>query len=129
MNLNVAAVHWSNIDDIDDIEPVNEADSECLSEVRDVLRRHGKLDRFGIALLHSHFAISDDEILLEVTDADARTLTTKPVRKADAGSSNVGTIWQLQEAGEPITNAYCKSYCYVNKPFGNHTKQHRRVKD
>ena len=129
MSVTVAPVQWSNLDNIDDIEPLNEADSKCLSEIRDVLKRHGKLNRFGVALLHSHFSVSNDEILLETTDFEARTLTTKPVRKEDAGDANVATLWQLRSEGNPITSSYCKSYCYVNKPFGNHTEHHRRVKD
>jgi len=58
--LAVAPVQWSNLRNIDDVQPVNDGDTDCLVEIREVLRRHGKLDRFGVALLHSHFDLAND---------------------------------------------------------------------
>jgi len=54
--------------------PVNESDYPCLSDVRDGLKRHGMLDRFGIAFLHSHFDLQPGEVCLEETDDQNRML-------------------------------------------------------
>ena len=57
-------------------------DAACLEDVRRVLAQHQRLDRFGIALLHSHFPLSDDEILLETTDLQKREHLVRPVKRA-----------------------------------------------
>jgi hypothetical protein len=67
--------------DIMDVEPLGAADHACLQEIKDVLLRHGRLNRFGVTLLHEHFAISHDEILVEECDPANRTLTIRPEKK------------------------------------------------
>jgi hypothetical protein len=123
----VSPVQWTQLQDIDDIEPLNDSDADCLKEIRDVLKRHGKLDRLGVALLHSHFDIANDEIMLETTNSKERILVTRPVKESDCKDSRVGTIWMLRD-GDVQTMAFCKSYCY-QKALTRHTKHHRRVKD
>jgi len=125
--LAVAPVQWSNLRNIDDVQPVNDGDTDCLVEIREVLRRHGKLDRFGVALLHSHFDLANDEILLESSDEESRTLVTKPVKEAEtAGTRKVGTIWMLRE-GDIAAMSWCRSYCQQN--IVGHSKKHKVVKD
>ena len=126
-HITVAPLQWSNVEDIDDVEPLNERDADCLAEIREVLRKHNMMDRFGVALLHSHFEVANDEILLETTSKEERTLITKPVKAEDYDEGKVGTIWKLEE-GDVVTMAFCKSYCY-RTTFGRHTKHHRRVKE
>ena len=123
----LAPMQWADLEDIDDVEPLNDADAECLADIRNVLREHGKLERFGITLLHSHFEVSEDEIMLESCDSQRRRLTTAPVKISESGENKVGTMWMLRE-GDATTMAWCKSYCYKTS-FGRHTEHHRRVKD
>jgi hypothetical protein len=75
-------------------------DLECFAEVRDVLARHGRLDRFGIVLLHRHFDIADDERLVETTDVNERVQTVR-VHKAEslAGVKTIDTAWRLHPEG------------------------------
>lgn len=124
--ISVQPVQWSSLKDIDDIEPLNERDADCFAEVREVLKRHGKLDRFGLALLHSHFPIEPGEILLESTDKKNRTLSLEPVRTQADPSKHVGTIWQLAD-DDAITMSWCRQYCQRGLVFG-HDKAHDRVK-
>jgi hypothetical protein len=84
--------------------------SACLAAVRQVLRSYGKLERFGVALLHSHFSLAPDEIMLETSDEETRTLTLRPVRESEAGNNKVGTIWMLRD-GDDITMTWCRQYC------------------
>ena len=121
--LTIAPMQWTFVRDIDDVEPVSEADTDCLAEIRDVLKKYGNLERFGIALLHSHFPLGDDEILLETSDLETRTLVLKPAKQSEAASS-VGTIWMLGD-GEIVTMARCRRYC--NRILGGlfgHVKSH-----
>src|SRR5206468_12149745 len=66
------SMQWTDLDHIADVKPIGEHDAECLEEIRLVLQRHNALDRFGIALLHHHFDLADDEMMLETTAAEVR---------------------------------------------------------
>jgi hypothetical protein len=82
--------------DINVIEPVSSHDEECIAELRAVLKRHGRLHRFGISLLHTHFDMTDDEILLETCDDERRTLTIRPVKKSELDDADlIFTNWSL----------------------------------
>lgn len=122
--LAIAPLEWSNVKDIDDVEPINNCDTDCLIEIRDVLKKHGKTERFGVALLHSHFELASDEIMLESSDSEGRTLITKPVKRSDAGDNNVGTIWMLRD-GDVTAMSWCRKYC--KKRWFGHDKNHNSV--
>lgn len=117
-------VQWAGLGlrDIDEVEPVNESDYDCLREVRDVLKRHGKQERFGVALLHKHFDMADDELLIEYSDPAARVLTIKPVKQTAAGKT-IETIWMLGD-GENTVMLGCRQYCGKDVQ-GNHSSFHR----
>ena len=53
--LEVAPMQWGLLKDLDDVGSINDSDVDCLAEVREVLKKHGKRERFGVALLHRHF--------------------------------------------------------------------------
>lgn len=78
----VQPLAWNTLKDIDDVKPIGDSDAACLEEIRKVLVEHNCLSRFGIALLHSHFDISDDELLLETTDVSKREHWVRPVKKS-----------------------------------------------
>jgi hypothetical protein len=127
ITLVIAPVQWSNLKDIDDVRPISDADTACLTEIREVLRKHSKMDRFGVALLHSHFPLDADEIMLESSDEQSRTLTIKPVKRSETGNTNVGTIWMLRD-GDLETMAWCRTYCKQPTIFTGHKKGHVRQK-
>ena len=78
----VESMQWSALSHIADMKPIDNADAACLDEVRDVLARHGRLERFGVSLLHSHFRLDDDEVLLETTDVEKREHWVRPVKRS-----------------------------------------------
>lgn len=123
----VMPVQWARYRDIDLIKPINESDSPCLAEVREVLKRHNRLDRFGVALLHSHFEPSDDEVMLETGNEEMRTLTLRPVSESSVGSNDVPTIIALQDGDSISTMAWCRRYCQRDFIFG-HYKSHDRAR-
>lgn len=120
----IAPLQWSSLKNIDAVEPLNDSDSDCLVEIRDVLKKHGKMGRLGVALLHSHFDLECDEIMLESSDEESRTLISQAVKQSDAGNNNIGTIWMLRE-GEVTTMSWCRKYCQTGL-FG-HSKSHNSV--
>jgi hypothetical protein len=80
--VDVNSLQWSRLDNIDNVRPFDEGDAACLNEIRDVLVKHDCLRRFGVSLLHSHFDLADDEMLLETTDVAKREHWVRPVKKA-----------------------------------------------
>ena len=125
--LNMMPVQWSSLEDIDGIEPLNKSDENCLQEIYEVLKKHGKQDRLGIALLHKHFDLQDNEIMLEVSDHESRELVTTPVNSDVAGNGNVGTIFALRDGNTIETMSHCHQYC-KRGIFGNHFKAHEKIK-
>lgn len=86
----------SPLPDINEVLPLSEDDRICRDEIRKILAKHGKLGRFGICLLHSHFPISDDEILTETVDVANRILTIQPAKKHDVSTRRtIETMWRL----------------------------------
>jgi hypothetical protein len=95
--------------DIDEVAPISEEDEACIREVKEIIERHGKLGRFGLTLLHNHFPIAEDEVMVELCDPESRTLTIRPVKKPElANVSLVETNWRLDIPG---ALAYCMQLC------------------
>lgn len=116
----------NDLPDVDSVPPLSDADLACLRDVREVLERHGRLERFGITVLHKHFDLEAGEILLETTDVRGRVQTIRPVKKEDLPPSAqlLETSWSLQ-AGEVLMA--CKRACV--KQQGNHTYEHVKTSD
>ena len=91
--------HLPELPNLDDVPPFSEADAACFKEVREVLDRHGALQRFGLTLLHQHFQLADDEVLVESIDVEGRTLTLRPAKRAETENA-VETSWRLDSASE-----------------------------
>ena len=96
---------WSQLPDVNKVLELGNGE-KWFSELRDVLKKYGALDRFGITLLHKHFEIADDEIILETTDVKKRTLFMRPVKAADYlnqnDSSIISTSLRLVEGDDDV---------------------------
>lgn len=103
------AFQWSKLPRINVVErDLDDADSECLREVAAVLKKHGKEWRFGVNLLHSHFDLNDDQVLIETSDPIDQSLWIRPVSKASVANDDViATAWCLA-SGEPQMGCVCK---------------------
>ncbi len=116
----VSPLQWNSLEHIDDVRPIDDSDAACLEEVRTVLAKHGNLGRFGIALLHSHFQLADDEMMLETTDTKQREHWVRPVKKSDleqAGLEAQSTILRFDESGY-------SQYCNCARDSQGHTGGH-----
>jgi hypothetical protein len=102
--------------DVDEVQPLSAEDQQLFAELHDVLKRHGALKRFGITLLHQHFEIADDEVLLEQTDKVTRRQLIEPVKVSTLQDLQpIETSWRL-DSGEPMMRCVC-----VTDPNNNHT--------
>lgn len=93
--------------DILEAKPLGADDKPLVEDLISVLRKHNALDRFGITLLHQHFPIGDDEVLVENVDCKARVQTIQPLSKHELGDLNyTETSWRL-DSGEPMMACMC----------------------
>lgn len=114
--------------DLEEIEPLGSADADCLEEIRQVLVRHGAIERFGITLLHDHFNVAADEILLETCDPERRVLTATPGRIGGPcdGGRFVETNWRFGPNGGALASLVCRVGCFVDLK-DKHRRTHQRV--
>jgi hypothetical protein len=102
-------MQWAELKDLGEVEPLSEADESLMRDLRDVLRKHGATERFGITLLHKHFDLMDSEVLLESTDVHARRLILHAV-PGDHGAPSISTSWKFKASGNdwrPVTDCVC----------------------
>lgn len=101
------SMQFARLPDISEVRPLSDSDEACMTEIAAVLRRHGCLDRFGVTLLHKHFPVADEEVLVESCDVAGRTLTIKPVPKSELdGLDYTETSWDLA-TGKPQMACVC----------------------
>jgi hypothetical protein len=101
-SIQMAPMQWASLPDIADVPKLANSDHECLNEIRDVLVRHNAVGRFGVHLVHKHFDVAPDEVLVEYTDVKARTLRCQ-VEKRMTGiadpAKRIETMWSFVGEG------------------------------
>lgn len=122
------ADQWNHLPEIHDVMPLGTQDRACLEAVREVLAKHECLDRFGLSLLHKHFEMAADEILVEEVDEKTRTLVTKPVSvmvlSADL-ETGIATQWHWKRNADGAFEQVCVSRCFPgNWESPGHSNQH-----
>ena len=107
---------------IDAVTARSVEDDACFKEIREVLARHQRLNRFGVTLLHHHFAVADDEIMVEECDEENRVLISRPQKVADIdAASATQTNWRLDTES---ATAKCMGICTFNKENDHIKKSH-----
>ena len=103
-----------------ELRPYTNEDAACFREIREVLKKYGALDRFGLFLIHKHFEIADDEEMTECTDHAGRTLTIMPRKKAEIDPAmTIATNWRFTET-EEVAAACCTCARNSNGHLGYH---------
>jgi hypothetical protein len=122
------ARQWNHLTDIHHIEPLGPQDQACLEAIREVLAKHECLERFGINLLHKHFEMAEDEILVEDVDEKTRTLVTRPVSIATMAAdleTGIATQWHWQRNRDGAYEQICVARCFPgNWQSPGHSNQH-----
>ena len=114
--------------DIHDVAPLGPEDSRCISEIRALLRRHHALERFGLVLLHRHFELAEDEVLVESVDVKKRIIRQTP-RKISSVRSGIQTSWRL-DMFEQLQR--CETLCQVECDYDGvtyHVEEHTDKSD
>lgn len=124
-HIRLETIQWTSIKPFEGVEPVTDGDFEVLREIRDVLRKHNKLGRFGINLIHKHFDIADDEVALETSDEENRTSTIQVLKRAELdGQNSVPTSWRFSDDGAS-PEIRCHTECKSSGSW-SHKTGHRR---
>lgn len=80
-----------------------ESDKVCFEEIIKVLKKYNLIDKFGIGLLHDHFPIKEDEILLECTYPHAKTIQTETIKRDNVRDiKHVETAWYFDKETNKI---------------------------
>lgn len=111
---------WANLPDISSVPRLGPEDRAILSELRDVLQRHNAVDRFGINLLHRHFDMNEDEILVEYTDEEARTqkIQVEKLSSVHNYEDLIETNWTFDRDAAALV---CRGVCVYDR---GHRRQH-----
>ncbi|GAA5124103.1 hypothetical protein GCM10025762_48610 [Haloechinothrix salitolerans] len=115
----------AKLPDISEVVPfgAREEDQRCFDEIRAVLQKYDALQRFGVTLLHEHFDIGDDEVLVESVDVVNRVLSSTP-GKPNRRPGVIETSWRLDD---PVGRQRCETLCIRDRDIdGNeyHRQQH-----
>ena len=99
--------NWNDLPNLTDVHELTSKDDSCINELQSVLEKYGLTSKFGVALLHKHFTIEDDEVLLEKNDPIKKTLTSRPIKTSKVKNDGYATtVWRFDDG-----NRYGCSYC------------------
>ncbi len=73
----------------------DEEDGACFATLQQVFTRYGMCDRFAVTLLHTHFPVFQNEVLIESPDLEERIVITEVALSRDVGC--VSCSWRLME--------------------------------
>jgi hypothetical protein len=94
--LTIRPLQWKHLRELREVAPLDAADLACMAELREVLARHGRLQRFALQLVHKHFDISEREVLVEYTDIERREHRLRVEPRASAlVRQSIPTAWLL----------------------------------
>ncbi len=107
-SLAIEPMQWGKLADLHDVPPLQADDVECMKAIRHVLKQFGKLDRFALHLIHKHFDIADDEVLVEYSNAKTREQFFRAEKRDSADARDaVPTTWILKDGMEAMATCVC----------------------
>ena len=93
--LNIETALMNDLPSFEEVKPLSEVDIECFNEIRDILKKYGALNRFGITLLHKHFDLEEGEMLVEELNDKNRGMYISPRRPEQENLTVLQTAWRL----------------------------------
>jgi hypothetical protein len=127
MNIVPLAFAVNRLTGIEQVERRLDSEAALFGEIRELLKRYGVEKKYGLALLHKHFDLAADEVLVEYADVESRTLITRPAPRSEASAGKaVETVWSL-ESGNVTTS--CALFCYYYPSTGKHVGKHEQRRE
>lgn len=119
--IRISALQWGRLQDLHTLRRLDDDDIACMRELREVLARHGRLDRFALQLVHKHFELAPHEVLVEYSDPAARELRLRvEARDGAAARAALPTAWML-DSDAPVAACVC-----AFRPGQGHLGRHGR---
>ena len=138
LELVVRPLQWSALPPLHEFPALDDSDMACLDELRAVLLRHGKLNRFAVHLAHKHFDLAPGEVLIERPDPDGRTqhvtvgrLDEEPMARPTTWVFDEGPALRLSDAvycvcvSDPNKTDACVKHGRSSSPGQAHHKDER----
>lgn len=97
---------------LDETAALSADDLKCFAEIREVLRKYNNLERFGVTLLHRHFDLQDNEILMETSNAGTRTMSLEPRILDTTDVTAIDTQWYLGQS-MPLSLVKCRTSMHI----------------
>ncbi|OJJ19989.1 hypothetical protein BKI52_16060 [marine bacterium AO1-C] len=89
---------YKNLPYIDDVKEYSQEDEALFKEIKEVLKKYGVLDKFGITLLHTHFPVKKGEVMVEHYNPEDKSQLTKPHPVADIDKLGLVPIsWRFMD--------------------------------
>lgn len=130
VSLIVQPLQWETLPELHETPDLDDSDTACMAEIRAVLERHGKLDRFALHLIHRHFDLAPGEVLIERPDPDARTQHVS-VGRLDNEPLARPTTWIFGSDGANVVcacvpTADSSTGCFTHPRFSRNTPPDRQ---
>lgn len=89
--------------------------NEFLDEMAETLAKMNLSDVFGISTLHRSILVHEDEIRLETTDHDLRTLTISAISTKDVNfDALTETSWSFTASADFEVSGMCSTHCFFH---------------
>ncbi|MBL7821435.1 MAG: hypothetical protein JNL65_12535 [Saprospiraceae bacterium] len=100
----------NELSNIQEVALITKDDADCLAELKEIILKYGKENKFGISLLHKHFDLLEDEMLVETINVKDRVLTTTPVHVDEQRKNSlVQTVWCFSKDQSLVKG--CEFFC------------------
>jgi hypothetical protein len=110
--MNTRVKNWNDLPDLMQAHELTKKDEQCLEDIRLVIEKYKLTSKFGISLLHKHFDIEEDEVLLERNDPITRELTLSPLKVTESMNLNYATTQWRFDSGALYGCCFCaKNHC------------------
>jgi len=121
--IQLETVQWNTMPHIDDVDSISDGDYEVIREIGEVLRRHGREEKFGVCLLHKHFNLKEGERMCEETDFENKMLISRIASASDYSEKEIiETMWRFPRGIQAVT--VCERVCDY---FLGHKSRHKKV--
>jgi hypothetical protein len=122
----LVGMEFTTLADLEPAAPLSPSDEAVLTGLAGILESHGKADRFGVRLIRDRLGITNDEVLLETCNTEARTLHCAV---ADRGprSTRIDTTWQwkpevIKTSPTPVMTCQIVKQCFPRSDGGHNTE-------
>ena len=92
---------------LENMNGLSASEQKMFFEISSVMKKYEDVRSFNLALDHNHFDIKKGEVLHEVNDPDARTLSLSVVNSDELPKTSKPTQWSIDENSIEVKTWCC----------------------